>query len=248
MKFYLGTHMPSWLSRSDVPLFVSRVRLTGRRTFPTARTPWALDSGGFSELAAHHEWTLDAKDYADEVNRYAEHIGKLEWAAPQDWMCEPHMLHGRTVEEHQTRTVANFVELRALDTAAPIIPVLQGWTLDDYTRCVEMYAAAGVALEDEPTVGLGSVCRRQATGEIETIVMALSRYQLHGFGMKTAALHRYGGLMASADSMAWSFAGRKRGTCEHLKSRCANCEHWALDWRRDVLNPPRPSLFSWAEA
>ena len=38
----------------------------------------------------------------------------LEWAAPMDWMCEPAMLArtGLTVEDHQRRTVANFLELR----------------------------------------------------------------------------------------------------------------------------------------
>ena len=30
--FYLGTHHPSWLHKTDVPLFISRRRLTGRKT------------------------------------------------------------------------------------------------------------------------------------------------------------------------------------------------------------------------
>ncbi len=244
MRFYLGTHMPHWLADSDVPLFVSRVRLVDRKSFPRAKTRWALDSGGFSQLAAEpHRWELSARDYVTQVNRFADEIGLLDWAAPQDWMCEPFMLHGRTVIEHQRLTIANFLELRASDTRVPIIPVLQGWTVDDYMRCVDMYTAAGVDLWAEPTVGLGSVCRRQATGEAEEIVMRLHGLRLHGFGMKTEGVHRYGGLLASADSLAWSFAGRKRGTCTDKKSRCANCRHWALSWRASVLTPSRPSLF-----
>ncbi len=37
----------------------------------------------------------------------------LDWA-PMDWMCEPAMLArtGLTVEDHQRRTSANFLELR----------------------------------------------------------------------------------------------------------------------------------------
>ena len=244
MLFYLGTHQPHWLSDSTVPLFVSRVRLEHRKTLPRASTRWALDSGGFSELAAPpHRWEMTAEEYAALVNRFADQIGMLDWAAPQDWMCEPHMLSGRSVAEHQRLTVENFLHLRQLDISAPIIPVLQGWTVDDYLRCRGLYEDAGVDLTVEPTVGLGSVCRRQATGEAETIVMRLSDLRLHGFGMKTQGVHRYGGLLESADSLAWSFAGRKRGTCVHLKSRCANCRHWALDWRDRVLSPTRPSLF-----
>lgn len=244
MKFYLGTHMPHWLESSPVPLFVSRVRLKDRRSFPVARSTWALDSGGFSQLAAPpYKWDLPPVTYVSEINRFAEQIGSLDWAAPQDWMCEPFMLHGRTVKEHQERTVENFCTLRDMETAVPIIPVLQGWTPDDYMACADMYAAAGVDLKAEPTVGLGSVCRRQATGEAETIVMNLSNLRLHGFGMKTEGIHRYGGLLASADSLAWSFAGRKRGTCTDKKSRCANCRHWAMDWRANVLTPNRPSIF-----
>jgi hypothetical protein len=134
-----------------------------------------------------------------------------------------------------------------MDTAVPVIPVLQGWTVQDYLRCVELYEAAGVDLESESTVGLGSVCRRQATGEAEEIVLRLQKISLHGFGMKTQGVHRYGTLLKSADSLAWSYAGRLRGTCTAKKSRCANCRHWALDWREKVLNPKQPTLFSAAD-
>ncbi|MGW4241176.1 deazapurine DNA modification protein DpdA family protein [Nocardia sp. NPDC004722] len=46
MKFYLGTHQPHWLALTDVPLFISDVRLRDRKTFPRARGEWGLDSGG----------------------------------------------------------------------------------------------------------------------------------------------------------------------------------------------------------
>lgn len=44
-------------------------------------------------------------------------------------MCEPSMLKktGKTVQEHQTLTINNFIELRQLAADLPIIPVLQGW-------------------------------------------------------------------------------------------------------------------------
>jgi hypothetical protein len=32
---------------------------------------------------------MPADEYAGLVARYAEEIGGMDWAAPQDWMCEP---------------------------------------------------------------------------------------------------------------------------------------------------------------
>jgi hypothetical protein len=82
------------------------------------------------------------------VNRYADEIGQLDWAAPMDWMCEPWIVEktGLSVREHQERTVANYLALR---DRGPFIPVLQGWTLEDYETCVDLYAQAGVDLSAE---------------------------------------------------------------------------------------------------
>lgn len=246
-RFWLGTHEASWLSDPDMrPLMVSRRRLQARPVGKEAAVDWVLDSGGFTELDKYHGWTLAPDEYLTMVNRWARDIGRLQWAAPQDWMCEPHMLDktGLTVAEHQRRTVDNYLELRTLDAAAPIIPVLQGWTPDDYLRCVDLYSAAGVDLASLDLVGLGSVCRRQGIGVAEHIVRSLQPIRLHGFGMKKTAIGRFGDLLASADSMAWSFGGRRDGTCTHLKSKCANHRHWALDWYDSIVFG-RSSLTLW---
>src|SRR5688572_22878073 len=116
MIFYLGTHQPHWLARTAAPLFVSARRLRDRKSLPRALGPWALDSGGFSELKLFGTWTVTARQYAAEVRRWRDEIGNLEWAAPQDWMCEPFMLAktGYTVYQHQQFTVNNFLTLNAL--------------------------------------------------------------------------------------------------------------------------------------
>src|SRR5438874_1153376 len=97
----------------------------------------------------------------------------------------------------------------------PFIPVLQGWTITDYLRCVALYRAVGIDLSREPLLGLGSICRRQATEEIVGIVRTLANLglRMHGFGVKTAGLQRYGHYLASADSLAWSFRGRHIAGC-----------------------------------
>ena len=101
--FYLGTHEQSWLRRAGVPLFVSHRRLALLKNYYRAVAPWALDSGGFTELNLHGRWATTARAYMDAVKRYIEEIGSLQWAATQDWMCEPYVLAktGLSVAEHQ---------------------------------------------------------------------------------------------------------------------------------------------------
>jgi len=216
VALYLGSHEPSWLWRHPgIPLFVSDRRLKRRRTaFPRAVTTWALDSGGFTELA-NGGWQTTAADYVARVRRYRDDVGGLDWCAPQDWMCEPGMRDrtGLTVAEHQRRTVDNFGELRA-ELGALVVPVLQGWEPDDYVAHVAMYDRAGVQLADEPLVGVGSICRRGADGAIGAVLAAIhgaGLHRLHGFGVRGGALVRWGGLLVSADSMAWSYAARREG-------------------------------------
>jgi hypothetical protein len=50
------------------------------------------------------------------VRRYRDEIGSLDWAAPQDWMCEPFILAktGLSVREHLRRTVADYLRLTEL--------------------------------------------------------------------------------------------------------------------------------------
>jgi hypothetical protein len=237
--FFLGTHEPRWLERVDVPLFVSRRRLAGLRRLPRARGTWALDSGGFSELNLFGGWSVGAGAYAAEVRRYRDEVGGLAWAAPQDWMCEPDVVRktGLSVAEHIRRTVENLLELRAIAPDLPWAPVLQGWTWGDYDACREAYARAGVQLEREPIVGLGTVCRRQATTRAAVLVhlLRLDGIRLHVFGMKTAGLLKVAGDVESADSLAWSFEARKNPGqfgCAHRS--CSNCIDYALAWR-DLL-------------
>lgn len=241
MMFYLGTHRPNWMADTTVPLFVSHRQLRNRRRLDRCIARWALDSGAFTEVAGIGRFETTPAEYVAAVRRYRDEIGSLDWAAPQDHMCEPWVLArsdlATTVPEAQRWTVDNYLTLRSLDADLPIIPVLQGQTVADYVRHVAMYDQAGIRLELEPVVGVGSVCRRQATSEIAEIIAELSVcHRLHGFGVKADGIARYGWMLASADSMAWSFRGRYINPCpvRGVKS-CANCRHHALEWRRNVL-------------
>jgi len=246
MRFYLGTHEPSWLGRvRNVPLFVSHRRLVRQKTWTRATTPWALDSGGFTELNMHGRWTVGVDEYVEAVSRYDEEIGHLEWASPQDWMCEDFVLEktGLTVRDYQEKTVQSVLDLRPKGPYLGFAPVLQGQTIEDYLFCIELYIDAGIDLWAEPVVGVGSVCRRQATTEILALVSELSslELELHGFGVKTQGLKQYGPMLTSADSMAWSFRARMLAQhqgftmpgCRH--KACNNCLVYALHWRERTL-------------
>lgn len=177
--FYLGTHQVDHLERAGVPLFVSHRRLAGRKTLPRAIAEYAVDSGAYTELLLHGRWTVSPQQYCAAIRRYDAEIGRVAWAAPQDWCVESNVLTatGLSVEDHQRLTVENFLELQQCwgDRDQPWMPVLQGYSVDEYKRCWEMYAKAGVDLKDFPLVGVGSVCRRQATSEIDAVVAALLR-------------------------------------------------------------------------
>lgn len=269
-SFYLGTSEPTWIGRTEVPLFVAYHRLLrrpGKLPVSPWRGHWALDSGGYNHLRAHGRWTLAPAQYIADVMRFEREIGNMGWAAPMDWMCEDDALAatGLTVLDHQRLTVANFVELEHLwydqtDDESPFMPVLQGdpdapadALVRSYLDCWEMYGDAGVDLSDRALVGLGSVCRQQATDKIGALVAALHDRDtrgpdieplvLHGFGCKILGLKRYGHLLGSADSTAWSARSRhaalrgepKWDGCPLDHTDCRNCFHWALEWRRRVL-------------
>lgn len=220
-RFWLGCPEPAWLWNApprksvSVPSFVSLSRLERYKVLRPARVPVAVDSGGFWEVTHHGGWRTSAKNHVQRARRAVAGLRTVEWVAQQDWMCEEAALRatGLTVLEHQRRTVENFVELLELAPDVPWVPVLQGRSLESYLEHASEFAAAGVDLTASPVVGVGSVCRRQRTGEIVRLLEGLARLglRLHGFGVKATGLRQAGHLLASADSMAWSQDGRRLG-------------------------------------
>lgn len=261
--FYLGTHRHNWLWKPDdllmdahlfgIPLCVSHgggvTGLSQVKNLYPARRRSMIDSGGFSIISAHGGWQHGdtPKQYVAALNRYHDEIGMIDWAAPQDWMCEPPMVKrtGLTVRKHCELTVQNFEVLRSLDCRVRIIPTVQGWHQKDYEYSLELYARHGIDLINERTVGLGSVCRRQDTDEIRDIVRLMHNHgieNLHGFGVKTRGFRKYAHLLQSADSLSWSYQAFKNPEPvdhpNHQSKNCANCYIYASQWWRRI-NPVR---------
>jgi hypothetical protein len=246
-----------------IPRLIKRVS-----PFPPALHPYCIDSGGFSELQKHGKWRFTAAEYVALVRRIVSQLGRelCQWVAPMDCMTEDLVIFGgigprglvfkgtrelrglkpgepeqdsvTAVRIHQRLTVDNFLELVSLAPEIPWIPVLQGQTLADYKCCDQLYREAGIDLAAAPVVGLGSVCRRQATAEIEEIVdhFHAKGYRLHGFGVKTLGLGRYADKLVSADSLAWSEDARRSDPLPgHTHKNCANCPDWAIRWHRRIV-------------
>jgi hypothetical protein len=241
MMFYLGTAWPVYLERTDVPLCVSILTLKDRKTLPRARGRVLIDGGGFTQIGSLGYFELRPKQHARLNQKFMDEIGNIDGAAIQDYMCEAPMLKktGLTVADHQRLTCESFSELRYLAPDVPWVPVLQGYYYEDYLRHLDMYSDFGDDLTEWPLVGVGSICRRQATKMVEGLLVKLNSMglRLHGFGLKELALRNIGAHLHSADSMAWSkrarFENFKMPDCTHR--RCTNCIPNALRWREKVV-------------
>ena len=159
---------------------------------------------------------MPLRDYAAQIDRWSR-CGNLLAAVAQDYMCEPFILEitGLTVSEHQSMTTKNYKRLRKIVQSAYIMPVLQGFTPQDYVAHIGQY---GEWLTQGMWVGVGSVCKRNGSPrEIEAVLAAIKEVRpdlrLHGFGIKRTALafQQVSEGFYSTDSMAWSYAARRQG-------------------------------------
>lgn len=223
IKFYVGLHQPADAQHFDLAC-ISINRLRGRKK----QVPCGdvlVDSGAFTEIFKHGRYRHSVEEYAAELHRlYTAGIVQIAAAVAQDYMCEPFILAktGLTIEEHQRLTVERYDALVAkleglFGGTIPfhVMPVLQGFEARDYANHIRMY---GDRLKPGMWVGVGSVCKRQGDPRaIMCVLQAIAKERpdllLHGFGVKITSLLHPGvrELLATADSMAWSFAARKQG-------------------------------------
>jgi hypothetical protein len=223
VKFYPGLHQPA-----DAQHFASAcisIKRLWRRIKKIICRDVLIDSGAFSELFIHGRYRHGVGEYAAELYRlYVNGIVMITAAVAQDYMCEPFILAktGLTVAEHQRLTIERYDALVAelewlFDGPIPfhVMPVLQGFTPQEYIEHIRMY---GDRLKPGMWVGVGSVCKRQGDPRAIMAVLAAIHSErpdlsIHGFGVKTTALLHASvrSLLSTADSMAWSFAARKQG-------------------------------------
>lgn len=214
MRFYVGCHQPSDAQRFS-RAFVSINRLRHRRS-PFTADHWVMDSGAFTEVVTHGRYRHTVAEYAAAAARWLDN-GSLDAIVAQDYMCEPFALArtGLNVADHQALTLERYDALIAEGLPVYVLPVLQGYTTEQYVDHVRAY---GARLALGAWVGVGSVCKRQGRpGAVLGVLAAIHAerpdLRLHGFGVKLTALEHPGVRheLFSADSMAWSYAARREG-------------------------------------
>lgn len=235
MNFYVGTD--DLMRCGQLEYFMISATRLGRDKNPQFNhddKTWMLDSGAFSQIANHGEFTMSVEQYAKLIKRYENH-GNLTCAVAQDYMCEPVILEktGKSVRQHQKLSTRRYFhllkELRKIGSKAKLMPVLQGWEPEDYLEHLDMYnkvwahrrRKAGYAYyfnsnwsvpEIPEYIGLGTMCKRNGNpGEIEGILdlvlPKLIDYKVHLFGVKKTAckVANIRDRIHSADSMAYDF-------------------------------------------
>lgn len=252
MIFFPGLHQPSD-GRHFRFACISINRLWRRKKRLPRKVLVLIDSGAFTVLDrfGFYPDSHSVKAYALRLwQLHTLGIVTILAAVAQDYMCEDRIRTktGLSVEEHQRLTIERYdaliAELKRLfggQIPFHVMPVLQGQTAADYVSHLAMY---GDRIKSGMWVGVGSVCKRQGDpATIEVILRAIKAARpdllLHGFGVKLTAL-LYGAirrLLATADSMAWSFSARKQG-------RNANDWREALRFRRRIETTPRRQLQS----
>lgn len=223
VAFFVGLHQPAD-ARHFERACISINRLRGRKK-PLPDCAVLVDSGAFTELFIYGRYRHEVSEYAAELYRLHQGgVVNIVAAVAQDYMCEPFMLAktGLTVAEHQRLTIQRYDALvaeldRLFDGRCPfpVLPVLQGYAPSEYVTHVRAY---GDRLGQGMWVGVGSVCKRNSSPDkIAAVLRAIKSVRpdlmLHGFGVKLTALLSTAvrDLLATADSMAWSFAARKEG-------------------------------------
>ena len=214
-EFYYGltgSGMDKLMGGGYVPhIFISAATLwkkSGRRGWKKLYPPERydslfLDSGGFSYNRDHSGYPFSLQEYVDLAIRLgARHVATL------DLPCEPGVNRAAhaTNEERIRRTVQHAVVAREMFPAVPWVPVIQGYTADEYLSCVDLHKATGAV---SSYMAVGSLCtrtRRDDTWEVlRAIRAALPGVRLHGFGVSLALLRdrRIRSALWSADSQAW---------------------------------------------
>ena len=216
-RFYVGTWKPQHCHLFS-HAFISVNTLRGRRSAFKANK-WIMDSGAFTEISKYGQYRNSVSTYAEQCLRWKSLArDELELVVAQDYMCEAHMLKktGMTIREHILKTVDRYVGLKeAIGGEVGIMPVIQGFSPEEYVYCVEQY---GELLEQGAWVGVGSVCKRNSNQlQVYRLLYAIKKkrpdLRLHGFGLKKTCLAyaEIVSLLESSDSMAWSFAARLAG-------------------------------------
>lgn len=262
--FYLGAPKASWLWRFRKPtgrrLFVSYSSLKDTVNFHPALQRWGGDSSAFTCVYNYGCFPFEPPAYAGTMERAQREIGMLDFACVMDWMCEdfvmartgPWASRDTAVRTHQERTVNSYIELLSIAPGVPWAVTLQGYTRDEYMRCLDMYVDRGIDPRAASRVVMGSMCKRKNTVVAANILIEFEAMGLpvHALGFASEGFARIRGLVTSGDSQACGDGARHswyiHPGCQHGKreyrerlgrtewGNCASCMTWYGWWGDNV--------------
>lgn len=119
------------------------------RQDPLVVNRWMMDSGAFSQINLYGDFIMSPEEYIKLACKF-QYNGRLACIVTQDYMCEPDVIkklnetgNQASVRIHQKKTVKRYIELMDLakkyHLQVPVMPVLQGWEVDDYVDHFYMY-------------------------------------------------------------------------------------------------------------
>jgi hypothetical protein len=225
-----------------------------KKLYPPTFESLFLDSGGFS-------WNRDHCGYPFSVEQYAELAVRLNatFVATLDLPCEPgvNRYAHSTNEERIRRTVQQAVVASELFPNLLWVPVIQGYTVDEYLSCIDLYREVDAV---RPYMAVGSLCTRNSAGKTWEVLRAIRAripgVRLHGFGVSLALLkdRRIRTALWSADSQAWRFfthwspeLGKWIWKPRTFAAQLDNYPRYAAKVNR-LIDPGGPRITAFAEA
>ena len=196
------------------------------RKAPIRAGRWMLDSGAFSQVTKYGDFIMSPEEYVRIAVRFQD-CGDLACIVTQDYMCEPDvikMLQGMgkeaSVRIHQRKTVERYkqivIEAERQGLKVPVMPVLQGWEVEDYVDHYYLYrrmlkdqsmhhpfhhpiALDSPKMRSGQWIGIGSTCKRNKNPEVVSRILdsledcSKSKYRVNPEGIVTSMkVHLFG--------------------------------------------------------
>lgn len=177
-----------------------------------------LDSAGFVAMSVHggHLWSCESYVLDLATSPVVKSFSSMDLCVEPELASDAH-----AVRERISKTIRLNRECSRLAREAGIhhklMPVVQGWTADQYVRCFDEISGC---VAPGATIGIGSMCRRDTNGPDGAIAI-LERLDAHVpadvtfhlFGIKNqaaeAAASIFGARIASIDSQAYGVRARR---------------------------------------
>jgi len=214
------------------------------RKAPIPVRRWMMDSGAFSQVTKYGDFIISPEEYVRIAVRFQD-CGDLACIVTQDYMCEPDVIRmlrdkGKkaSVRIHQRKTVERYIQI--VDEAekqglnVPVMPVLQGWEVEDYWDHYCMYKNAhqpqsGRMRWNPEWIGIGSTCKRNKNPEVVAQILDSLEYQLRGYFAHPWMLGANAGIDFSKDKVhlfGYKTTGLK---CDKIKDRIYSSDSFAYD-------------------